>query len=167
MSTHKSDKHRHKHHHHHHRTHHPKRDWRDTFLKYRFGIIIVIGALLGTATLGLGGYIAWELYQAYLYQAEHGPALEAEFGFTHASPLFQAGEEKVEVFTIHPVPGGYMDKIGFRDGIITSHSSTEFYKMLYTQRGETVSVDLVEGGDGVPIESRKVKTIRFLVPPKP
>jgi hypothetical protein len=166
MSTHKSDKHRHKHHHHHHRTHHPKRDWRDTFVKYRFGIIIASSVVLGIAVLTLGSFVAWAAYQGHLYQSVYGPELDTELGFTIDSSSIQAGDEKVDIFTIHPIPDGYMDKIGFLDGyVIASHSATEFYKMLHTQRGRTVSVDLVEGGDGVPIEARKVKTMRFLVPP--
>lgn len=165
MSTHKASRHHHKHHHH---TRHHKRDWRDTVVKYRFAIFISLGVVIGLLALTIGSFIAWSAYQGHLYQSVYGPELEAELGFTIDSPWVQAGDAKVEVSTIHPEPNGYMDKIGFRDGsIITNHSATEFYKLLYTQRGRTVSVDMVDGGDGVSIEARKVKTIRFLVPPKP
>ena len=168
MSTHRPDKHRHKHHHPRHHAHHHKLGWRDTFVKYRFAILISLSVVIGLSVLTISSFIAWTAYQGHLYQSVYGPELEAELGFTIDSPWVQAGEEKIEVSTIHPEPDGYMDKIGFRDGsIITNHSTTEFYKLLYMQRGRTVSVDVVEGGDGVPIEARKVKTIRFLVPPRP
>ena len=141
------------------------RGWRDLVERYAFAAKITAGVLIGAAILGLGASSAWDRYQHTLYQGEYGPELQAEFGFDHASAWIQAGDEKVEVFTIHPFPGGYMDKIGFKDGnIIISCSITEFYKMLYTERGRPISVDLVEGGDGLPIESRKIKTIQFLVP---
>lgn len=137
-------------------------------LKYKFAIITALSVVIGLAVLTVGSFIAWTAYQGHLYQSVHGPELEKELGFTIDSPWVKAGEETVEVSTIHPVPDGYMDKIGFRDDVIlTNHSTTEFYKLLYTQRGRTVSVDVVDGGDGAPIEARKVKTIRFLVPPKP
>lgn len=165
--SHKVHRHSHKHDHKHDHKHGHKRarefDLRDLFARYFFGFCIV--ALV--AALGLGTFIGWGVYQAHLYQVTYRPEIEAELGFTTDSPWVKAGGAKVEVFTIHPVHDGYMDKIGFRDGdIITSHSLTKFYKMLYTQRERTVSVSVVDGGDGLPIKERKVRTLRFLDPPK-
>lgn len=96
-----------------------------------------------------------------------GPELRSEFGFVSGSPYVRAGEKEVEVFTIHPVKGGYLDKVGFRDGdIVTSDSITGFYKLLYNSRGETVSVQVVKGGDGAPIDQREIKTLTFTIPGK-
>lgn len=154
----------HKHAHKHAHKYSRKTDWREVLSRYFFGLSILVGALV----LGLGTMIGWGLYQAHLYQGVYAPELEKDLGFTTGSPRVKAGGENVEVFVIQPVAGGYMGKIGFQDGdIITSHSITEFYKMLYTQRGELVSVDLVDGGDGRPIEERKLRTLRFHIPTKP
>ncbi len=151
----------HKHAHKHTHKYSCKTDWREMLSRYILGIGIVLGAL----ALGLGAFVGWGLYQAHLYQGVYAPEIEKDLGFTTGSPWVKAGGENVEVFVIQPVAGGYMGKIGFQDGdIITSHSITEFYKMLYTQRGELVSVDLVDGGDGRPIEERKIRTLRFHIP---
>lgn len=156
-------RHAHKHPHKHSHKHGHKTDWRELFSRYFFGLCVFVGVL----ALGLGILVGWGVYQAHLYQSVYGPELEKELGFTTGSPWVQAGDRKVEVSTIHPVSGGYMGKIGFQDGdIIISHSFTEFYKMLYTQRGELVSVDLVDGGDGRPIEQREIRTLRFHIPVK-
>lgn len=153
----------HKHAHKHTHKYSRKTDWREILSRYILGIGIVVGALV----LGLGTMIGWGLYQAHLYQGVHAPEIEKDLGFTTGSPWVKAGDENVEVFVIQPLAGGYMGKIGFQDGdIITSHSITEFYKMLYTQRGELVSVDLVDGGDGRLIEERKIRTLRFHIPTK-
>jgi hypothetical protein len=153
----------HRHAHKHTHKHRRNTDWREILSRYFFALSILVGALV----LGLGTMIGWGLYQAHLYQGVYAPEIEKDLGFTTGSPWVKAGGENVEVFVIQPVAGGYMGKIGFQDGdIITSHSITEFYKMLYTQRGELVSVDLVDGGDGRPIEERKIRTLRFHIPTK-
>jgi hypothetical protein len=153
----------HRHAHKHTHKHRRNTDWREILSRYFFALSILVGVLV----LGLGTMIGWGLYQAHLYQGVYAPEIEKDLGFTTGSPWVKAGGENVEVFVIQPVAGGYMGKIGFQDGdIITSHSITEFYKMLYTQRGELVSVDLVDGGGGRPIEDRKVRTLRFHIPTK-
>lgn len=157
MSKHRVKKHRHR--------HHRKHDWRDWVRKHSVGIGIAVGAIVGVVVLVFGASVGWQAYQASLYGGEYGSELESALGFTTDTVSVQAGGVNVPVFIIEPVPNGYMDKIGFRDGdIIKSLSFTEFYKMLHTQRGHVVSVDVVDGGDGAPMEARKVKTVRFLVP---
>lgn len=156
-------KHNHRHAHKHTHKHTHKQDWREVLSRYFFGLSIAVGALV----IGLGAFVGWGVYQTHMYQSVYGLELETELGFTTDSPSVQAGDTKVEVSTIHPVSGGYMGKIGFKDGdIITSHSLTQFYKMLHTKRGELVSVDLVDGGNGRPIEERKARTLRFHIPVK-
>ena len=167
MSAHKGSHKVHRHAHKHGQKHSHKRsrgvDWREFFARYFLAFCVVAVA----AVLGLGTFIGWGLYQNHLYQVTYRPEIESELGFTTDSVSVQAGAEKVEVLAIHPVHDGYMDKIGFHDGdIITSHNSTTFYKMLYTQREETVSVSVVDGGHGLPLEKRKVRTLRFLDPPR-
>lgn len=159
MSTRKGKRRHHRHVH--------KHDWREAVNKYSSSILIVLGAVIGIVVLSVTSILAWEGYQRHLYQGVYGPEIEKELGFTIDFPRFRAGDENVEVIAIHPVPNGYMDKIGFRDGdVILSHTVTEFYKTLYTKRGETTSVDVVDGGDGLALSARKVRARKFLIPPK-
>lgn len=161
--SHKPHRHAHKHGHRHSHKRARGVDWREFFVRY-FVVFCVVGV---AAVLGLGTFIGWGVYQDHLYQVTYRPEIESDLGFTTNFISVQAGAEKVDVLTIHPVHDGYMDKIGFRDGdIITSHTATLFYKMLYTQRERTVSVNVVDGGSGLPLKDRKVRTLQFLDPPK-
>ncbi len=112
-------------------------------------------------------WVWWTVNQAQLYQSKHGPEIRSEFGFAHGSPYVHAGKKEIEVLTIHPVKGGYLDKVGFRDGdIVTSESITGLYKLLHNSRGETISVQVVKGGDGAPIDQRETRTLTFEIPKK-
>lgn len=160
---HRHHKHRHKHHHKHHHKHSSRTDWRELITPYLPALAVALGVLV----LALGGLLGWGIYQSHLYRNVHGPALEAELGFKIETLSVKAGDSRIDVAVIHPVVDGYMSKMGFRDGdIITSHTLTEFYKMLYTRRGETVSTDVAEGGDGRPVEERKQRTLRYHIPVK-
>jgi len=112
-------------------------------------------------------WVWWTVSQAQIYQSKYGPEIRSEFGFTHGSPYVSAGRKEIEVLTIHPAKGGYMDKVGFRDGdIVTSESITGLYKLLHNSRGETVSVQVAKGGDGLPINQRETRTLTFTIPGK-
>jgi len=120
---------------------------------------------LYTAFVVFAAWAWWISNQAEIYQGEYGPELRREFGFSTGSPYIRAGEEKIEVFTIHPEKGGFMGKAGFRDGdIVISESFTGFYKLLYNSRGSAVSVKVVKGGDGPPLDQRQTRTLTFIVP---
>lgn len=154
-------KHHHGHKHHHRNKHGQQRDWQDFIARYY--VPLVIAALI--PVLGLCGYGGWSLFESYRYQKQFGPALETELGFHLESPLVQAGDKNERVNVIVPIPGGYMEKIGFLPGeIITSHSATEFYKMLHKERGRVMTVTVVNGGDGAPIEAREMRTKKFAIP---
>ena len=123
------------------------------------GVIVIVGSL--------SAWVWWTVSQALLYQSEYGPELNSELGFIHGSPYVYAGGKTVEVFTIYPIKGGFLDKVGFREGdIITSESITGFYKLLYHSRGKSISVRMVNGGDGPPISKREIKSLTFTVPKK-
>ena len=117
-----------------------------------------------------GSFLIWAWWtssQAHLYQSEYGYEIRREFGFTHGSPYVSTGKKEIEVLTIHPVKGGYLDKVGFRDAdIVTSESITGFYKLLHKSRGRTISVQVVNGGDGAPIDQRETRTLTFEIPGK-
>lgn len=109
--------------------------------------------------------IWWITSQAELYQSKYGPELRREFQFNHGSPYIDVEGERKEVFTIYPKSGSLLYKAGFRDGdIIVSESITGFYKLLYHSRGKQVSVDVVDGGDGQPVEERELRVITINIP---
>ena len=127
--------------------------------------------LIGVITIIIAGSFSvwawWTSSQAHLYQSKYGPELRNEFGFASGSPYVRAGEKEIEVFTIHPAKGGFLDKVGFMDGdIVTSESITRFYKLLYNSRGRTISIQVVKGGDGPSIDLRETRTLKFTIPGK-
>ena len=85
-------------------------------------------------------WVWWTVSQAQIYQSKYGPEIRSEFGFTHGSPYVSAGRKEIEVLTIHPAKGGYMDKVGFRDGDIVTSESTPEEKRYPCKwpKGETV-----------------------------
>ncbi len=124
-----------------------------------------IGIFILAAIVLLLILIWWITSQAQLYQSNYGPGLRSEFQFSNGSPYINAGGERKEVFTIYPKPGGLLHNAGFRDGdIIVSESITGFYKLLYHSRGKQVTVEVVDGGDGQPLEERELRLITFEIP---
>ena len=105
--------------------------------------------------------------QAWYYQSHVGRALGTELGFTHGSPYVRCGQSEREVFTIHSVePAGVFAQAGFTDGdIVVGMSITQFYRTLHHRRGEEVTVSVVDGGDGPALSERRVRQLRFTVPP--
>jgi hypothetical protein len=105
--------------------------------------------------------------QAWYYQLHVGRALDTDLGFTHGSPYVRCGESEREVFTIHSVqPDGVFAQAGFTNGdIVVGMSITQFYRTLHHRRGEEVTVSVVDGGDGPALSERRVRQLRFRVPP--
>jgi hypothetical protein len=129
-----------------------------------FAKIVGIGlAILAAAFVGFAWYVT---SQAELYQTTLGPALERELGFAHGSPYVRLGEQREEVFTLHPVPGGVLAAAGLRSGdIVRNFGITGFYKHLHQNRGAEVTVLVMDGGNGPPADQRAVRKIVFRVPP--
>lgn len=113
-----------------------------------------------------GAFAYYTAQQARYYQSELGPGLSREFGFTHGSPYVQDGDEASEVFTLHPTDGGPLSSAGVHDGdIVLSHSITGFYRFLHEHRGSTITFTVTDGGDGISIEHRPVRSITLAIPP--
>jgi hypothetical protein len=126
---------------------------------------VLVGAAALLALL-FGGWVAWVMFEAFYYQGAVGVSLNRELGFTHGSPYVRCGGEVREVFTIESVtPGGVFDRAGFRKGdIVRGLSFTEFYKLLHRNRGRDVTIEVVDGGDGPPLDQRTSQAITFTVP---
>lgn len=108
---------------------------------------------------------------ALYYSETIGQALRAELGFDDGSPYVKINGEYREAFTVENVtPGGIFGRAGFREGDIIVHphgrSIPAFYRMLDAKRGNTVTVTVVDGGDGPPLDQRPTRQIQFRIAEK-
>jgi len=120
---------------------------------------------------GVAAFVAVAVFitvQTCYYQLHVGSTLAADLGFTHGSPYVRCGDGEREVFTIHSVqPGGVFAQAGFTNGdIVVGMSITQLYRTLHRRRGGEVTVSVVDGGDGPALSERRVRQLRFRVPPR-
>jgi hypothetical protein len=125
--------------------------------------ILAIGAgILFAALTAFGVYTA---LQAHRYQSVIGSVLDRDLGFRHGSPFFSFGDDSFEVFTLHPQPSGIMSAAGVRDSdIVLDHSITGFYRTLHEHRGSTITFRVTDGGDGIPLAQRPIRTVTLQIP---
>lgn len=121
------------------------------------------GILFLAAFVGLLVYVPTE---AWYYQEHLGRDLERDLGFRHGSPYISCGDEHCEVFTIEALnPTGVLWRAGFRDGdIVKGHHISGFYRLLHRNRGSEVTVKVIEGGNGLPLDQRQERELHFVVP---
>ena len=117
----------------------------------------------------VGGFVIRIMREAYYYQCVLGKPLERELGFEHGSPYIHSGDEFIEVMAFENIkPGGIFDLAGIKKGDIPIDdlSITEFFRMLENARGTEVTITVVSGGDGPPLEERPARKVTFKVPEK-
>lgn len=70
------------------------------------------------------------------------------------------------LLTIEEVaPGGVFDRAGFRQGdVVLDLSINGLFKLLHRGRGEQVTIRVVDGGDGPPLNERPERTLTSVVP---
>jgi hypothetical protein len=126
--------------------------------------IKVAGVVVGVFA-GIAVFIS---VQVWYYQVHVGRLLDVDLGFSLGSPYVRCGEIEHEVSTIESVqPGGVLDSAGFQNGdIVVGMSITGLYRALHRGRGGEVTVPVVDGGDGPALSERRVRQIRFRVPPR-
>jgi S1-C subfamily serine protease len=96
--------------------------------------------------------------------------LQRDLGFRHGTPLYTVNGAHTEVMDVSTVkPGGAFAKAGFKTGDIfldlrERHSISELYQLLENSRGKTITLRVVPGGNGPPLEQRPVRSIRLKVP---
>src|SRR5688572_2632459 len=119
------------------------------FVLFGMGVVYVVGA-------------------AFYWQMLIGTPLERELGFQHGSPYVQEDGSSwdTEVLTIGSVvPGGVFDRAGFRSGdVVRELSINELFQVLHRGRGQQVTIRVVDGGDGPPLDQRPERVITFEVP---
>ena len=100
-------------------------------------------------------------------QIRLGPDLQQELGFRLGSPYIFVNGRGVEVMGLNAVqPGGAFAQAGFRTGdiFIERRSIGELYSLLEASRGKRVTLCVVPGGNGPPLDQRPVRSITFSMP---
>jgi hypothetical protein len=127
--------------------------------------LIRVGAV---AFVLFGTGVVYVVGAAFYWQMFIGMPLEQDLGFQHGSPYVQEGGSSgyTEVLAIEAVvPGGVFDRAGFRNGdVVRGMSSNELFQSLHRGRGQQVTIRVVDGGDGPPLDQRPERVIAFEVP---
>ena len=102
---------------------------------------------------------------AYWYQCLQGRRLERELGFTHGK-LYRRGTTQSALAVRSVVQEGIFAKAGFqRDDVLPDWSITGFFRYLHRNRGQVVTLEVVDGDvDGPPFRSRPRKTRQVAIP---
>jgi hypothetical protein len=129
---------------------------------------------VGLALAMLMLFAAWLVYvmcAAWYWQTAVGAPLERDLGFWHGTPYIRetgASEARVVLTVESIVPGSVFDQAGFKSGdIVRGLSINGLFQELHRGRGRQVTIRVVDGGDGPPLEQRSERAITFLVPPAP
>jgi hypothetical protein len=126
-----------------------------------------------TSRFGAALFAVWVIYTlcaSWYWQITVGKPIEREFGFRIGTPIIQEEGKSwpSEVVSIESVRwDGVLGQAGFRDGdIVRGLSVSKVFKVLHRGRGKQVTLEVVDGGYGPPINQRNVRAITFKVPSK-
>lgn len=96
--------------------------------------------------------------------------VRSELQFSHGSPYITVDDKPhdVEVLILRPKPGGPLALAGVRDGdiVLGYHATAKLYQDFHENRGSVFTFQVTDGGDGIAIDKRPVRTIRIAVPVK-
>ncbi|MBL1433843.1 MAG: hypothetical protein COB94_010475 [Gammaproteobacteria bacterium] len=119
--------------------------------------------LLLVFALVVATFIGWAWWigdQTRLYQTELAPQIEAIYGFKVSTPQVRVHNKRRQVLAVHPDKNGLLYTAGFRDDdIILSHQMTAFYKALHHQDDKALTFNIIDGGDGLPLNQRELRKI--------
>lgn len=127
-----------------------------------FGAFVVACSVI--VLIVLTRIVVANLYEGRL---ERNRRLEKALGFIQGSPYLKLGNKFLEVTTIEKLdPEGTLSAAGASEGDIPiePYGAEAFFRLLREKRGETVTVTVVPGGDGKPLDSREKKSLSFRVP---
>lgn len=115
-----------------------------------------------------GAAVAYVAVSAHYWQVLVGGPLERELGFELGTPYIveDGSSSLVEVMAFESVaPGGFFGEVGFKAGDIVRHLKlNDFFRTLHRGRGESVTIRIVDGGNGPPLDRRPERTLTFVVP---
>jgi hypothetical protein len=110
-------------------------------------------------------HVFWSIWY---WQIRIGQPLEKELGFRIGTPVIQEDGSSwpTEVLSIESLEwDGAFTKAGFQRGdVIRGVSLNELFKALHRGRGKSVTIRVVDGGDGPPLDQRAERTITITVP---
>ena len=105
------------------------------------------------------------------WQVAVGKTIERELGFQHGTPYIQEAGASYprEVLTIESVTsGGTLDQAGFKNGdVVRGLSINGLLQLLHHNRGKSVIIQVVDGGDGLPLNHRPEREVKLTVPASP
>lgn len=121
-------------------------------------LVVGLAVLLGLSLTGPAIY--WQMILRR--------ALNEDLGFQHGSPYVKLGPSRIgtEVLVLEEVaPEGVVDRAGGKQGdIVLGFSTAELYRFLERSRGTKVSLRVVLGGDGPPLNMRPIRELSLQVP---
>lgn len=128
-------------------------------LKYLLLTIILFPVLV---IVSIVGFIAFEFWS----QVSLGPSIEKRYGFEIGTPYVIVNNQDVEVLAVLSVtPGGAFDKAGINaDEIIVSHTIGGLYRDLNENAGVLTTIEIVQGGGGLPISQRAIHNVQVAAP---
>ncbi len=139
----------------------PGKKWNETAFGWglRLTLVLVVNLLLG---------IAYAFGAIWYWQVLVGEPLERDCGFRIGVPHVRenGSSSPRPVVTIRSIePAGVFDAAGFdEDDIVKGMTANELFQFLERGRGKQVSLTVVDGGDGPPLDQRQLRLITFVVP---
>ena len=111
-------------------------------------------------------FFVFIIQQANYYQGELAPILNRDLGFNHDSPYVSVVDNRYEeVFRLDPWAGKIFAKAGVKERDIgRDYSITGLYRALHKHRGEEFTFRVTDGGDGIPIKDRVIRSITIRIP---
>ncbi|MDA0832106.1 MAG: hypothetical protein O2955_08335 [Planctomycetota bacterium] len=111
-------------------------------------------------------FLAYTAANAFYYQGLLGPVLERDLGFRHGACYYRVKGRQCSAVAFRAIDdGGILACAGFRTSdVIPRLSLTDLFRLLHSHRGREVELTVVEGGDGLALEQRPRRVLRFVVP---
>ena len=127
----------------------------------------VFRTIIGLLALS-GAAVAYIALSSFYWEIVMGGPLEREFGFELGTPYIveDGSSSLIEVLAIESVvPGGFFDQVGFKAGDIVRHQKLDdVFRTLHRSRGKSITIRIVDGGNGPPLDRRPERTLTFVVP---
>jgi len=110
-------------------------------------------------------YSEFKWRREWAWYDTHASSIENDLGFRHDSPYISCHGQLIEVVSIHPTPGGLIEKAGVIEGdILVERGLVKFYQRLEKSRGHVQRFEVVQGGSQGCLDERQKRVITVNVP---
>ncbi len=142
---------------------------RRTIWFYRSAGLVVVAMSFVWPVVAFSVFLTWVIYvfaTGTYYQSYQGRSLERGLGFKHGKLYERVGWLWHSALAIRSVTdGGILSQAGFQtDDVVSGWSFTGFFRHLHRNRGRIVELEVIDGGEGPPFQTRPRRTLRFAVP---